>query len=125
MSNTKRVLDDAAWKEWNRISISKRDLAVEYVQASQRKSACCMPYDCMCHEMCGEPGVGYCGTCKHLQDLDRAIGGVSWVIWECARYLVDQGERQVISERLDHARDLEAVGDYAGAARLLGEEEWA
>lgn len=48
----------------NRIMYNATMKALDYVSEQIRRQNCCDPYDCMCHEMCGEE-LGYCGTCKN------------------------------------------------------------
>ena len=103
---------------WSRMSDLMRAHVQMYVEHRERRSNCCMPYDCMCHELCGEEYGGYCGSCKYGAELRRITKSVPPVIWMLAEEWALDDERQVVAHELQTIKDLEAVGDYAAAQRI-------
>lgn len=110
---------ELAIKEWRKLSQRKRDLAIEDLEYRNARMACCEPYDCMCHETCGEEYGGYCGYCKHGAELRKATKGIPAIVWSLVREIVEEDRMAILKHELQTIRDLEAVGDYAAAERIL------
>lgn len=101
---------------WSRMSDLMRAHVLMDIEHRERRRNCCEPYDCMCHEMCGE--FGYCGGCKYGMELTRITSSVSPLVWRLADEMHLENQRQVVTYELQTMKDLESVGDYAAAQRI-------
>ena len=97
---------------------------LDYLDLMDERAGCCYPYDCMHHEQCGEDNW-YCGRCQERQEANRRIPEKYQRVdfWEYARKVHREESQTVLRDLLDHAKELESIGDHRGAARLLGDEE--
>ena len=97
---------------------------LDYLDLQDERAGCCYPYDCMHHEQCGEEN-GFCYACTKRQEASQKIPEKYQRadFWEYARKIHRDKTVGIIQELLDHAKELESIGDYRGAARLLGDEE--
>ena len=107
-----------ALKAWSKIPEKQRDAILEITEAQARRQACCEPYDCMCHEQCSEE-YGYCGSCKEGAGLWESAGSHAPIVWTLAREIVEDEAQAVVDYELETIRQLEAVGDYAAAERMM------
>ncbi len=103
---------------WSKIPAEQRDVMLEILERQDRRAACCEPYDCMCHEQCNEE-YGYCNGCKEGAGLWKLAGEHAPIVWTLAREIVDDEAQTVVDYELQMIRELEAVGDYAAAERLM------
>lgn len=108
---------------------SEAEMIVEnYIVISDDRRNCCEPYDCMHHEGCGEEenGIVYrCGACSDYGDAWKEItdNKLEYCYSTIAASVEDsrsEMETFLHRQRRQDARDLEVVGDYAGANRLMG-----
>jgi len=99
-----------------KISGDLLEVAREEYEISFTKRNCCMPYDCMHHEMCGADGDDYCGTCiaqrkseKLLMELvnDNDHNPDEMAAWWIQR----QVERDINVERINFYREMRALGN--------------
>jgi len=113
--------DKSLTKKWLRLSEEIRYAFIQQVEFEDAKRQCCAPYDCMCHEQCD--GVGNeCHKCATLRGLRRMTDDIDGGMYWYAMAMVEVGDDDIRREQFAHARDLESVGDYAAAERLLGAE---
>ena len=98
------------------------DLAIAYLEESAARNDCCLPYDCMCHEQCGEE-LGYCRTCEWLHALYAKTNHLTPEDWLRAEEVLERRERIGFEHRLEMVKELESIGDYAAADRLFGGDE--
>lgn len=115
------VEDKALTKRWLRLSHATRYALFDLVENEDRRRECCMPYDCMHHEQCEGAG-NECHGCATQRGLRRMTDRVSGDMYWYAVALLEVSGNDIRREQLDHARDLESIGDYAAAERLLGAE---
>ena len=122
LAAARKVLEDKAMtKKWLRLDEEIRYAFIQLIESEDAKRQCCAPYDCMCHEQCD--GVGNeCHRCATLSGLRKMTDGNGGGLYWYALALVEVGEDDMRREQFAHARDLESVGDYAAAERLLGAE---
>lgn len=109
--------------EWMKLPEVTQHLVMELTEFQEDRAGCCEPYDCMHHEQCGEDdgkgGYWYCGSCKERQRLYAATDGVPALVWSLAREMASEQSQQVIAYQLETIRQLEAVGDFAAAERMM------
>ena len=98
------------------------DIAIQVLEGEERRRICCDPYDCMCHEMCGEE-LGYCYQCNLMVDLLAKVRHLTAEDWQLAEAAKERNEKDLNAYRLETARELESIGDYLGADRVLGYDE--
>ena len=113
-------------KNWQRLTQDEADTLMDHVESQENRQECCFPYDCMHHEACAE---GYpCGSCKRGAERWAIVNKVLEKFplgYQYATALTRMGEAEINSRRLQDAKDLEAVGDFAAAARLMGDDsDW-
>lgn len=101
---------------------NEMDLAVQVLEVEEQKRLCCEPYDCMHHELCGED-LGYCYQCELMVNLLAQVRHLTAEDWKLAEAAKEGNERALDRYRLETARELESIGDYLGADRVLGLEE--
>lgn len=100
------------------------ELAIGWLELYEAKQNCCMPYDCMHHEMCSEED-GFCGTCQEMGKLWRGITRETQALWQEARRIIREREVDLARDIRERAKELESIGDFAAADRLFGsDEEW-
>jgi hypothetical protein len=104
-------------KAWGALSEDTRDMMLELIAMQVRRAECCEPYDCMHHEMCGSDGM--CSGCEAAEQLALATREVPAIAWSIAREVDDESRKEVIRHELDTIRQLEAVGDFASAERIM------
>ena len=104
------------------MTLNDLEIAVQVLEEEEIKRGCCMPYDCMHHEMCDEDS-GYCYQCQRMIELLAQVRHLTPADWEEARVEKERGERAAFAYRLETVRELEAIGDYAAAERMFGDEE--
>jgi hypothetical protein len=100
------------------------EYAIQVIELDEERSSCCMPYDCMHHEECGEDGW-FCDNCTYRGKLIRAIKHESPLLWQEARRILREREVDLARDIRERAKELESIGDFAAADRLFGsDEEW-
>lgn len=127
VSEAREIVNNRELNEnWQRLTQDEADMLMDEVESEENRQECCFPYDCMHHEACGE---GYpCGSCKRGAERRAVVNKILDKFplgYQYATALTRMGEQQIIAHKLQDAKDLEAVGDYRGAARLLGDDsDW-
>lgn len=105
---------------------NEMEVALEVLDLEEQRRMCCEPYDCMHHELCGEE-QGYCYRCERMIILLAQVRHLTADDWKLAEAAKDKNEADLNAYRLETARELESIGDYLGADRVLGlgeEDEW-
>ena len=108
-------------QNWQKLTQEEADLLMDHVESQQNRQECCFPYDCMHHEMCGDESYGYCGDCQRRAarwEVVSKVLGKFPLGYQYAEALTRMGEQEVIAQQLQNIKDLESVGDYAGAQRI-------
>jgi len=103
---------------WSRMSDMMQSHVLMDIEYRERRRNCCEPYDCMCHELCGMEGMGYCNGCEYGAELSRITSSVSPLVWRLADEMHLENQRQLVAHELQTIKDLESVGDYAAAQRI-------
>ena len=102
---------------WNALPTDMQETVMEYVNEKFRRQNCCEPFDCMHHEMCSLPGL--CSACQYQEELAIATREVPALVWSIARESWKDNADQVSRHELETIRQLEAVGDFASAEKIM------
>lgn len=110
-------------QQWQKLTEEEADLLMDHVEAQENRRECCFPYDCMHHEQCGD---GYpCGACQRGQARWEVVEKVLEKFPEGYQYataLTRIGDAYAVAYQLQTVKDLEAMGDYAAAERIMEAE---
>lgn len=104
------------------MTLSELEIAVQVLEEEESRRGCCMPYDCMHHEQC-DADNGFCYQCKRMLRLLEQVRHLTPADWKEAEAQKERGERAAFAYKLETVRELEAIGDYAAAERMFGDEE--